>query len=255
MPAALDQLARTSAPVPLADAVALSGFLDLVPDPRGVRGRRRYRLSALVAAAARVSWPVPARSPRSRNGSAMSPRGPAGFSASPPTRSSGPCPSRTPTPCAVYSSSSMATPWTGPSAPSSPPAPPRPAPDCWRSLSTARPSVACAPPRPRTSRCSPQWTTRSRPRPAPGRRQKQRDPRLQAPAGHHRPDRHGHHRRRPAHPARPRHLPPRTRRPLHSPGQGQTPACSTASATCPGARSRSTTTTGPEPTTAWKSGG
>ncbi|MEW2496889.1 transposase family protein [Streptomyces nodosus] len=51
MPAALDQLTRASAPVPLTDAVALSGFLDLVPDPRGVRGRR-YRLSALVAAAA-----------------------------------------------------------------------------------------------------------------------------------------------------------------------------------------------------------
>ncbi|WAU78515.1 hypothetical protein O1Q96_01425 (plasmid) [Streptomyces sp. Qhu-G9] len=51
MPAALDQLGRTAVPGPLADAVALSGFLDLVPDPRGVRGRR-YRLSALVAAAA-----------------------------------------------------------------------------------------------------------------------------------------------------------------------------------------------------------
>lgn len=48
---ALAQLGRTAAPVPLADAVALSGFLDLVPGPRGVRGRR-YRLSALVAAAA-----------------------------------------------------------------------------------------------------------------------------------------------------------------------------------------------------------
>ncbi|MCH0573155.1 ISAs1 family transposase [Streptomyces sp. MUM 136J] len=51
MPTALAQLGRTAAPVPLVDAVALSGFLDLVPDPRGVRGRR-YRLSALVAAAA-----------------------------------------------------------------------------------------------------------------------------------------------------------------------------------------------------------
>ncbi|GAA2418901.1 ISAs1 family transposase [Streptomyces glaucosporus] len=48
---ALGQLAQTSAPVPLTDAVRLSGFLDLVPDPRGVRGRR-YRLTALVAAAA-----------------------------------------------------------------------------------------------------------------------------------------------------------------------------------------------------------
>ncbi|MEH0551059.1 ISAs1 family transposase [Streptomyces sp. B21-101] len=51
MPTVLAQLGGTAAPVPLADAVALSGFLDLVPDPRGVRGRR-YRLSALVAAAA-----------------------------------------------------------------------------------------------------------------------------------------------------------------------------------------------------------
>ncbi|MFE6178829.1 ISAs1 family transposase [Streptomyces sp. NPDC056464] len=51
MPTALAQLSRAAAPIPLADAVALSGFLDLVPDPRGVRGRR-YRLSALVAAAA-----------------------------------------------------------------------------------------------------------------------------------------------------------------------------------------------------------
>ncbi|MDT3395185.1 transposase family protein [Streptomyces sp. B1866] len=47
----LAQLGRTAAPVPLADALALSDFLDLVPGPRGVRGRR-YRLSALVAAAA-----------------------------------------------------------------------------------------------------------------------------------------------------------------------------------------------------------
>lgn len=48
---ALGQLAQTSAPAPLTDAVCLSGFLDLVPDPRGVRGRR-HRLTALVAAAA-----------------------------------------------------------------------------------------------------------------------------------------------------------------------------------------------------------
>ncbi|MFG2840886.1 ISAs1 family transposase [Streptomyces zaomyceticus] len=51
MPAPLEQLARASAPAPLADAVRLSGFLDLVPDPRGCRGRR-YPLSALVTAAA-----------------------------------------------------------------------------------------------------------------------------------------------------------------------------------------------------------
>ncbi|MFJ5901276.1 ISAs1 family transposase [Streptomyces sp. NPDC093064] len=51
MPAALDQLAQVSAPAPLADAVRLFSFLDLLPDPRGVRGRR-YPLSALVTAAA-----------------------------------------------------------------------------------------------------------------------------------------------------------------------------------------------------------
>ncbi|MDX3387092.1 transposase family protein, partial [Streptomyces niveiscabiei] len=50
MPTALAQPGRTAAPVPLADVVALSGFLELVPDPRGVRGCC-YRLSALVAAA------------------------------------------------------------------------------------------------------------------------------------------------------------------------------------------------------------
>ncbi|MFE1521629.1 transposase family protein [[Kitasatospora] papulosa] len=51
MPTALDQLARAFAPAPLTDAVALSGFLGLVPDGRGVRGRR-YQLSPLVTAAA-----------------------------------------------------------------------------------------------------------------------------------------------------------------------------------------------------------
>ncbi|WP_331449592.1 transposase family protein [Streptomyces prasinus] len=51
MPTALDELARASAPAPVTDAVRPSGFLDLSPDPRGVRGRR-YRLPALVAAAA-----------------------------------------------------------------------------------------------------------------------------------------------------------------------------------------------------------
>ncbi|MFF4796627.1 transposase family protein, partial [Streptomyces sp. NPDC001276] len=51
MPAALDQLAQVSAPAPLADAVRLFSFLDLLPDPRGVRGRR-YPLFALVTAAA-----------------------------------------------------------------------------------------------------------------------------------------------------------------------------------------------------------
>ncbi|MPY30771.1 ISAs1 family transposase, partial [Streptomyces adustus] len=44
-------MGRTAAPVPLADVVARSGFLVLVPDPRGVRGRC-CRLSVRVAAAA-----------------------------------------------------------------------------------------------------------------------------------------------------------------------------------------------------------
>ncbi|MFI6359397.1 transposase family protein [Streptomyces sp. NPDC050743] len=51
MPSVLDQLAQAVAPAPLTDALCLSEFLDLVPDPRGFRGRR-YLLSALVAAAA-----------------------------------------------------------------------------------------------------------------------------------------------------------------------------------------------------------
>ncbi|MFD3736427.1 ISAs1 family transposase [Streptomyces sp. NPDC058632] len=51
MPTVLDQLARTPASAPLADAVRLAEFLDLLPDPRGVRGRR-YSLPSLVAAAA-----------------------------------------------------------------------------------------------------------------------------------------------------------------------------------------------------------
>lgn len=51
MPRGLGQLAQVSAPAPLSDAVALSRFLELMPDPRGLRGRR-YLLSALVAAAA-----------------------------------------------------------------------------------------------------------------------------------------------------------------------------------------------------------
>ncbi|EST28281.1 hypothetical protein N566_22930 [Streptomycetaceae bacterium MP113-05] len=47
----LNQLAQLPGPAPLPDAVALSGFLDLMPDPRGLRARR-YLLSALVTAAA-----------------------------------------------------------------------------------------------------------------------------------------------------------------------------------------------------------
>ncbi|MFI6704083.1 transposase family protein [Streptomyces sp. NPDC050509] len=51
VPTALDSRPGLPPPAPLTDAVALSGFLGLVPDPRGVRGRR-YQLSALVTAAA-----------------------------------------------------------------------------------------------------------------------------------------------------------------------------------------------------------
>lgn len=51
MPRGLDQLTLLSSPAPLPDAVALPGFLDLMPDPRGLRGRR-YLLAALVTAAA-----------------------------------------------------------------------------------------------------------------------------------------------------------------------------------------------------------
>ncbi|MFC5959737.1 ISAs1 family transposase [Streptomyces pratens] len=51
MPSALDRLAQASAPAPLADAARLSHFLERIPDPRGLRGRR-YLLSSLLAAAA-----------------------------------------------------------------------------------------------------------------------------------------------------------------------------------------------------------
>lgn len=51
MVSGLDRPALVSAPAPVPDAVTLSGFLDLIPGPRGLRGRRCL-LSALVAAAA-----------------------------------------------------------------------------------------------------------------------------------------------------------------------------------------------------------
>ncbi|WP_265690479.1 hypothetical protein [Streptomyces griseolus] len=85
MPAMLDQLARTTAPAPLPDVVRLSGFLGLVPDPRGVCGRH-YPLPALVApatasilAGARSLTAITERITESR-------RGPAGRSASLSTR-------------------------------------------------------------------------------------------------------------------------------------------------------------------------
>lgn len=161
MHTASDQLGRTAVPVPLADAVALSGF------------------------------------PRPRHGSATSARGPAGLSASPPTRSPAPCPSRIPTPCArllVQLDGDALDQAIGAFLLA---APPQPAQDSGRSLLTARPCVVRAPPPPSTSprRDGPH---RSRPGPASGRRREQRDSRLPASSGQRRPDRHGDHRGRAA---------------------------------------------------------
>ncbi|MGW0579075.1 ISAs1 family transposase [Streptomyces sp. NPDC002920] len=50
MPDGLEQLARTTSPQPLPDAVCLARFLSGLPDPRGRRGRR-FPLVANVAAA------------------------------------------------------------------------------------------------------------------------------------------------------------------------------------------------------------
>ncbi|MFE9890716.1 transposase family protein [Streptomyces scopuliridis] len=50
MPDGLGQLARTTSPQPLSDAVCLARFLAGLPDPRGRRGRR-FPLVAIVAAA------------------------------------------------------------------------------------------------------------------------------------------------------------------------------------------------------------
>ncbi|MFE2038778.1 transposase family protein [Streptomyces scopuliridis] len=50
MPDGLEQLARTTSPQPLPDAVCLARFLAGLPDPRGRRGRR-FPLVAIVAAA------------------------------------------------------------------------------------------------------------------------------------------------------------------------------------------------------------
>ncbi|WP_112471291.1 ISAs1 family transposase [Streptomyces triticisoli] len=51
MPHGLEQLARTTSPQPLPDAVCLARFLAGLPDPRGRRGRR-FPLVAIVSAAA-----------------------------------------------------------------------------------------------------------------------------------------------------------------------------------------------------------
>ncbi|MBX9399422.1 ISAs1 family transposase [Streptomyces sp. TRM72054] len=51
MPAALEHLAQADAPAPVADAVRLRSFLDLLPDPRDRRGRL-YPLGAVLCAAA-----------------------------------------------------------------------------------------------------------------------------------------------------------------------------------------------------------
>ncbi|MGM9470214.1 transposase family protein [Streptomyces murinus] len=120
MPTALAQLGRTAAPVPLADAVALSGFLDLVPDPRGVRGRR-YRLSALVATSA-ASVLAAARSLTAITECISDvPAWACRVLGSPQIRSPAPCPSRTPTPCAVWSQPREKTP-AAPTAPAGSPA-------------------------------------------------------------------------------------------------------------------------------------
>ncbi|MFE3707624.1 transposase family protein [Streptomyces scopuliridis] len=50
MPDGLGQLARTTSPQPLPDAVCLARFLAGLPDPRGRRGRC-FPLAAIVAAA------------------------------------------------------------------------------------------------------------------------------------------------------------------------------------------------------------
>jgi hypothetical protein len=116
----LDQLARLPAPAPLSDAVALSRFLDLMPDPRGLRGRR-YLLSALVAAAAAsvlagarsltaiTEWIADAPAWACRT---------LGFPVDPLT---GAVSVPHPTPCVGCWSSSTATPSIRPSGPSSPP--------------------------------------------------------------------------------------------------------------------------------------
>ncbi|GHE14700.1 ISAs1 family transposase [Streptomyces alanosinicus] len=54
MPCVLDQLTRTEAAAPVADAVRLHHYLALVPDPRGRRGRLYPLVPLLSAAAASV---------------------------------------------------------------------------------------------------------------------------------------------------------------------------------------------------------
>ncbi|MFE9453419.1 ISAs1 family transposase [Streptomyces sp. NPDC006739] len=51
LPAALEHLARVDGPAPVHDAARLLNFLELLPDPRGRRGRR-YPLRALLGVAA-----------------------------------------------------------------------------------------------------------------------------------------------------------------------------------------------------------
>lgn len=240
--------------------------------PAGGRGRT-VRLPGPGARPARRPWPplpvvrlgrrgrgeCPGRcplSPRSRNGSATSPRGPAGFSASPPTRSPAPCPSRTPTPCAVCSSNSTATPWTARSAPSSPPAPPRPAPDCGRSLLTARPCAAHAPTvtghvtllaaMDHTGHVLAQRQVADKSNEIPAFRPLLDSVDLTGTVitadALHTQHAHGTYSASAAPTTSPRSRP-------------TIPVSSTASAACPGVRSCSTTTTAPGPTTAWRSGG
>ncbi|WP_236062117.1 transposase family protein [Actinacidiphila acididurans] len=153
----LAQLGRTAAPVPLADALALSGFLDLVPDPRGVRGRR-YRPSALVAAAAAsvlagahslsaiTEWigDVPAWACRALG----SPTDPLSGTVSVPHP-------HTLRRLLVQLDGDALDQAIGAFLT----ARPRPVPGCGRSPSTAKPCTARAPASPGTSPCSPRWTT------------------------------------------------------------------------------------------------
>ncbi|WP_228040621.1 transposase family protein [Streptomyces chromofuscus] len=154
----LAQLGRTSAPVPLTDTVALSGFLGLLPYPRGVRGRR-YRLSALVTAAA-ASVLAGARRLTAItewicNAPAWACRA-LGFPVDPLTDAvSVPHPHTLRRLLVRLDGDALDRAvgafLTARAAPADP--------GCGRSPSTARPCAARAPPPPRTSRCWARWTT------------------------------------------------------------------------------------------------
>ena len=221
MPTALAQLGRTAAPVPLADAVALAGFLDLVPDPRGVRGRR-YRLSALVAVAAAsvlagarsltaiTEWisDLPAWAcrvlgfPTDPFSGAMSVPHPhtlrrllVQLDGDALDRAIGAFLTARATPAGP---GLRAIAVDGKALRGS------------RTHVTGHVTLLAAMDHTGHVLAQRQVADKSNEIPA-----------FRAPAGQRRPDRHGHHRRGAADPARSRHLPPRARRPLHRPGQGQ----------------------------------